>query len=285
MLGGGPVGAELAQAWATLGSEVVLLEGGHRILPREESFASAAVQDGLAAHGVDVCCDAEVTRVRREDGSVHVALADGTGHEGDELLVAVGRRPRTAGIGLESVGLTRGGAGRRRRAPARPRAQVAVRDRRLQRPCAADARGQVPGACRRRSICSATSASRLATEDGRLAPRVVFTEPQVAAVGHTQATAAGRRHPRAHRRRRSRTRPPGRASSAAGSPAHARLVIDADRDVVVGATFTGAEIEPLLHAATVAVVGEVPLARLRDAVPCFPTRNEVWLGLMDAANG
>ena len=283
VLGGGPVGVELAQAWATLGSEVVLLEGGHRILPREESFASAAVQDGLVAHGVDVCCDAEVTRVRREDGRVHVALADGTGHEGDELLVAVGRRPRTAGIGLESVGL-RGGE------PVAVDAHLRDPERRWLY-AIGDCNGRVllthEGKYQARVAAAhllGDAASRLATDDGRLAPRVVFTEPQVAAVGHTQATAqdAGIRV------RIADADPDATAGSSfvgRGVPAHARLVVDADRDVVVGATFTGAEIEPLLHAATVAVVGEVPLARLRDAVPCFPTRNEVWLGLMDAANG
>jgi pyruvate/2-oxoglutarate dehydrogenase complex dihydrolipoamide dehydrogenase (E3) component len=112
----------------------------------------------------------------------------------------------------------------------------------------------------------------------------VFTEPQVAAVGHTQATAqeAGIRVRIADA---DATATAGGSFIGRGVPAHARLVIDEDRDVVVGATFTCVDVEPLLHAATVAVVGEVPLSRLRHAVPCFPTRNEVWLGLLAAAGG
>jgi pyruvate/2-oxoglutarate dehydrogenase complex dihydrolipoamide dehydrogenase (E3) component len=124
--------------------------------------------------------------------------------------------------------------------------------------------------------------SRLHEEDGRLAPRVVFTEPQVAAVGHTEATAreAGIRilladgdlgHTAA-----------GSSFVGRGVPAKVRLVVDEDRHVIVGATFTGAEVADMLQAATFALVGEVPIARLRHAVPPFPTRSEVWLGLLDS---
>jgi dihydrolipoamide dehydrogenase len=68
-----------------------------------------------------------------------------------------------------------------------------------------------------------------------------------------------------------------------GTGGTSRLVIDAARDVVVGATFTGAEVAEWLHAATIAIVGEVPLRRLAHATPCFPTRSEVWLNLLAAA--
>jgi pyruvate/2-oxoglutarate dehydrogenase complex dihydrolipoamide dehydrogenase (E3) component len=283
VLGAGPVGVELAQAWATLGSTVTLLEGGHRILPREEPFASAAVQGGLVAHGVDVCCDAKVQRVSRAGGTVHVELADGSTRDGDELLVAVGRTPRTNGLGLESVGL-----------PAGEPVRVDAHLRDPERPwlyAIGDCNGRVllthEGKYQARVAADhllGDAAARLHDEDGRLAPRVVFTEPQVAAVGHTQTTArdAGIRV---------RVADADPSATAGGSfvgrgvPGHARLVIDEDRSVVVGATFTGAEVEPMLHAATVAIVGEVPIALLRHAVPCFPTRSEVWLGLMEAARG
>ena len=280
VLGAGPVGVELAQAWATLGSQVTLLEGGHRVLPREEPFASAAVQDGLVAHGVDVCCNSEITRVAREDGRVRVDLASGEAKEGDELLVAVGRRPRTEGIGVESVGLQGG----------RPvRVDAHLRD--PERPwlyAIGDCNGRAllthEGKYQARIAADhilGDAAARLHEEDGRLAPRVVFTEPQVAAVGHTQATAqeAGIRTLIAD------SDPNGTAGASfigKGVPAHARLVVDADRAVIVGATFTGAEVADWLQAATFAVVGEIPIARLRHAVPPFPTRSEVWLGLLDA---
>lgn len=281
VLGAGPVGVELAQAWSTLGSSVALLEAGHRVLPREEPFAAEAVHDGLQAHGVDVCCGSAVTRVTREDGRVRVALADGSVRTADELLVAVGRRPRTAGIGLESVGLEGGepvAVNAHMQDPARPWLYAI-----------GDCNGRVllthEGKYQARVAAAhllGDAAASLHTDDGRLAPRVVFTEPQVAAVGHTQATAQ-----EAGIRVRIADADPAATAGASfvgrGVPGKARLVIDADRDVIAGATFTGAEIEPLLHAATVAVVGEVSLARLRHAVPCFPTRSEVWLGLLDAA--
>ena len=116
--------------------------------------------------------------------------------------------------------------------------------------------------------------------DGMRSPRVVFTDPQVAAVGYTIAAAeeAGLRV---------RAVDVGTSANAGGSfygrnaPGTARLVVDLDRHVVVGATFTGAEIADFLHAATIAVVGEVPLERLWHAVPSFPTRSEVWLYLME----
>ena len=208
-------------------------------------------------------------------------LADGTTREGDELLVAVGRRPRTEGIGLESVGLAGG-------EPVRVDAHL----RDPERPwlyAIGDCNGRVllthEGKYQARIAADhllGDAAARLAGDDGRLAPRVVFTEPQVAAVGHTQATAqeAGIRVQIADA---DATATAGGSFIGRGVPAHARLVIDGDRSVVVGSTFTGVDVEPLLHAATVAVVGEVPIARLRHAVPCFPTRNEVWLGLLAAA--
>jgi pyruvate/2-oxoglutarate dehydrogenase complex dihydrolipoamide dehydrogenase (E3) component len=116
--------------------------------------------------------------------------------------------------------------------------------------------------------------------DGPGAPRVIFTDPQVAAVGHTTATAAG-----AGLRVRVIDVPTdGNAGGAfaGGTGGTARFVIDADRDVLAGATITGSGVAELLHAATIAVVGEVPLARLRHAIPAFPTRSEIWLRLFDA---
>ena len=118
--------------------------------------------------------------------------------------------------------------------------------------------------------------------DGPLSPRVIFTEPQVAAVGHTEDTA-----------RDSglivQVVEPETSGNAGGSfygrnaPGTSRLLIDRRGGIVVGATFTGAEIADFLHAATIAIVGEVPVSRLRHAVPAFPTRSEIWLNLLEAA--
>jgi dihydrolipoamide dehydrogenase len=115
--------------------------------------------------------------------------------------------------------------------------------------------------------------------DGPLSPRVIFTEPQVAAVGHTTdtASAAGLSVDVVE------TSTSGNAGGSfygRNAPGTARLLIDSSRRVVVGATITGAEVGDMLHAATIAIVGEIPLERLRHAVPCFPTRSEIWLSLL-----
>jgi dihydrolipoamide dehydrogenase len=121
-----------------------------------------------------------------------------------------------------------------------------------------------------------------ALADGALVPRVVFTEPQVAAVGHTEASA--REAGVAVRCVDVET-----SGNAGGSfvghdaPGRCKLVIDERRDVLIGATFTGVEVAEWLHAATIAIVGEVPLATLYHAVPAFPTRSEAWLRLLEAA--
>lgn len=115
---------------------------------------------------------------------------------------------------------------------------------------------------------------------GALAPRVVFTDPQVAAVGHTLESAIAAELPVA-----AIDHPTGGVAGASfygrKAAGTSRLVIDLEREVVVGATFTGPEVAELLHAVTIAIVGEVPLERLRHAVPSFPTRSEVWLRLLE----
>jgi dihydrolipoamide dehydrogenase len=118
--------------------------------------------------------------------------------------------------------------------------------------------------------------------DGAGAPRVIFTDPQVAAVGHTTATAAAAGVPV----RVVDLPTSGNAGGSyygSGARGTSRFLIDEERQVIVGATITGSEVADFLHAATIAVVGEVPLERLRHAVPAFPTRSEVWLQLLEQA--
>jgi len=278
VLGGGVVGCELAQAWQSLGAQVVLLEPGPTLLGREEPFAAEEVEAGLRAQGVDVRIGRRAAAVSRND-AVSVVLDDGGTVEGDELLVATGRAPRTAGIGLETVGLE----------PGRP----IETDVHL---CAG-----VPGRwlyaigdCNGRALLTHQGKyqGRIAADHilgrfntsivygGPLSPRVVFTEPQVAAVGHTLASAhAAGIDARAVDADVNHTA--GSAFVGGGVPGRARIVIDENRRVLVGATFTGAEVADLVHAATVAIVGDIPLDRLWHAVPCFPTRSEVWLKLLE----
>jgi dihydrolipoamide dehydrogenase len=278
ILGGGVVGVEMAQAWRALGSQVTVIEGGDRVLSREEPFASEHVEEALRERGVDIRTGAKATAVRAEGGEVVVELDTGDEVPGDELLVAVGRRPNTTDIGLETLGLE----------PGRP---VEVDD--FMRAPDTDwlyAIGDVNG----RALLTHMGKyqARIAADaivgpggpclilDGARAPRVVFTDPQVAAVGYTLAAAqeAGL-DVRA-------VEVPTQGSAGASfygrddAPGTTRLVVDEDAGVVVGATITGPEVAEFLQAATIAVVGEVPLERLSHAVPAFPTRSEVWLYLM-----
>ncbi len=110
---------------------------------------------------------------------------------------------------------------------------------------------------------------------------MIFTEPQIAAVGHTLASAA-----QAGLNVRAVEQPVGANAGGSfvghGAPGTARILVDEDRRVLVGATFVGVEVAEWLHAATIALTGEVPIERLVHAVPCFPTRSEVWLNLLEA---
>jgi pyruvate/2-oxoglutarate dehydrogenase complex dihydrolipoamide dehydrogenase (E3) component len=281
VLGGGAVGCELAQAWASLGASVVLVEAEPGLLPAEEPFAGEELAGALRDRGVEVRVGVQATEATRSDAGVFtLALANGDAIASDELLVAVGRTPHTGDLGLESVGLA-------------PGATIAVNDRmQVTRPAHSDwlyAIGDVNGRALltqagkyHAAVAVANIMNRPATADwdGEMTPRVVFTEPQIAAVGRTlrEALDAGIAA-RAVDADMGRT--PGASFIGKGAPSACRIVVDEAREVMIGATFTGPEVAESLHAATVAVVGEVPLRRLVHAMPAFPTRSEVWLRLLD----
>ena len=126
VLGGGPVGVEMAQAYATLGSQVTVIEAGERLIPREEPFAGQQLREALTRRGVDVRTGVRAETVRRDGPDVTVTLSDGRAVAGDEILVAVGRRPRTQDLGLETVGLQPGRPIEVRPAAGRSRPAVAV---------------------------------------------------------------------------------------------------------------------------------------------------------------
>jgi pyruvate/2-oxoglutarate dehydrogenase complex dihydrolipoamide dehydrogenase (E3) component len=278
VLGGGPVGAEMAQAWHSLGAEVVLIEALDRLLAKEEPFAGEQVADAFRERGIDVRTGTKASAVKAQDGGVTVELEGGTTVRGEELLVAIGRTPRTEAIGLETVGVA-----------ADPWLEV---DDQL-RVGGSDwlyAVGDVNG----RALLTHMGKYQAriagdhilgkdvaATADRVGSPHVTFTDPQVAAVGLTLAAAqdAGI-DARAVDAETSATA--GASFYGRNTPGTTRLVVDEGRGVIVGATFVGAEIGDFLHAATVAVVGEVPLDELWHAVPSYPTRSEVWLKLMEA---
>ncbi|WP_372790775.1 NAD(P)/FAD-dependent oxidoreductase [Paraconexibacter sp.] len=279
ILGGGPIGCEMAQAYRSFGARVTLLEVADRLLAKEERFASEQVLDALREAGVDVRLGVAVSRVRRRpDGQVTLSV-EGGDVTADELLVATGRRALTADLGAEAFGAEPG------------------------KPWPVDDRLRVEGHPWLYVVGDANGRSLLThvgKHQARVAsdvilgkdvalrpsidppPRVTFTEPQVAAVGYTlaQALDAGIA---------ARAVDASTSGNAGGSfygrnaPGTSQIVIDDDRGVLVGATFTGADVQDFLHAATIAIVGEVPLEDLWHSVPAFPTRSEVWLRLLERA--
>ena len=279
VLGGGVAGVELAQAWHSFGSQVTIVEALARLLGREEPFAAEQVHAALVESGIEVHVGQPAVAVSRDDAGVTVRLESGIEVTGDELLVAVGRRPATLDLGLESVGLE-------------PGRYVEVDD--SLRAAGTDwlyAIGDVNG----RALLTHVGKyqARIAADvilgrdaridpvaEGPRSPRVIFTDPQVAAVGHTleSAQAAGIDaravdHPTQG--------VAGGSFYGRGAPGTSRLVVDESRCVLVGATFTGPDVSEFVHAATIAVVGAVPLERLWHATPSFPTRSEVWLRLLE----
>jgi dihydrolipoamide dehydrogenase len=289
VLGGGVVGCELAQAFRRLGSAVTLLHRGPRPLPAMEPFAGERVAAALRAEGVDVR-SAALDGVSADGDALALSVAGET-ITVDELLVATGRRPNTADLGLETVGLT----------PGEP---VAVDDSGLADGvsgewlyAAGDVTGRAPLTHQGKydaRIAGAAIAARAAgapldtgpwgehaaTADRAAVPQVVFTDPEVAAVGLTEAKARD-----AGVDVRLVDLPiavGGSTLQADGYDGAARLVVDRSREVLVGATFVGQDVAEMIHAATVAIVGEVPMARLWHAVPAYPTISEVWLRLLEA---
>jgi pyruvate/2-oxoglutarate dehydrogenase complex dihydrolipoamide dehydrogenase (E3) component len=277
VLGGGTVGVEMASAYATFGTRVTVIEAGPRVLAREEPFAGEEVCAALAEAGVEVRADTRATAVERANGKVTVQLDDGSSVSGDEILVAVGRRTLSADLGLDELGVE----------PGRPvevddTLRVAGHDWLY---VIGDANGRAllthMGKYQGRIAADRILGREVALRsDGPLSPRVTFTDPQVAAVGHTLASAQ-----EAGINARAVDVPTGGNAGGSfvgpGAPGTARIVVDEDRRIVVGATFTGAEIAEALHAATIALIGEVPLDDLWHAVPCFPTRSELWLKLLE----
>jgi dihydrolipoamide dehydrogenase len=298
IIGAGVVGTEMATAYQALGSAVTLI-ARDGVLPNVEPYASEHVVAALRAAGVHVRLGAKPTDVHRdEDGTVHIALSDGTVVDADEVLAATGRTPNTGDIGLDRLGL-------------RPSSWLTVDDtlrvvhedgslvdggwlyaagdvnhRALlthQGKYQARAAGDVIVARATGTAVDATPWGRHAvTADERAVPQVVFSDPEIATVGLTTRSAAA-----AGLRARTVEYDLGAVAGAAlhadGYTGRASIVIDEDTDTLVGFTAVGPDVAELLHAATVAIAAEIPLDRLWHAVPAFPTISEVWLRLLETA--
>ncbi|MEV0190900.1 NAD(P)/FAD-dependent oxidoreductase [Kitasatospora purpeofusca] len=314
VVGGGVVGVELATAWRALGSEVVLLVRGSALLPRTEPFAGELVADGLRDLGVDLRFGTEVTALERrsvdgangadgaggadraEDRSeVTLTLGDGGRLTVDEVLYATGRAPRTADVGLEQVGLHPGdwldvddsctvlgvgGAWLYAAGDVNHRALLTHQGKYQARITGA----AIVARAQARPLDTERWGAHAASADSAGAPQVVFTQPEVAAVGLTLDAAE-----RAGLRVKAIDHDLGAVAGASlygdDYRGRARVVFDLDREVLVGATFVGPGVSELLHSATVAVVGEVPIDRLWHAVPAYPTISEVWLRLLEGCRG
>ncbi len=281
IVGGGVVGAEMAQAFQSLGSQVVLVEGERRLLPQEEEYACAQMTESLTSLGVDIRTGQKATKLTQHGGTITVTTADGNTAQADVLLVALGRKPSTETLGLETVGLQPGGpveVDSRMRVPGHPWLYAI-----------GDINGRVPFThmgkyqARLAADCVLGHDHTLSHgADGPLSPRVIFTDPQIAAVGHTTETAAeAGLEIDVYDAETSGNA--GGSFYGRGAPGTARFLVDRERRILVGCTITGSEIADFLHAATIAIVGEVPLERLRHAVPAFPTRSEIWLRLLEQA--
>ena len=292
VVGGGYVGCEMSFAWNALGSQVTLLQRGQRLLPGAEPQAGEAVLASLRERGVDVRLGSDVQAARREDDEVVLVTADGE-LRGDEVLVAVGRQARTTGIGVDSVGLEPG-----RYLDVDDTLQVRglpwlygvgdVNGRRqlthMGKYQARQAGAAIVARARGEQVSTEDWSPHVATADRAATPSVVFTDPQVASVGLTggQARDAGLPH-------RVVEYPIGSVAGASlfadGYEGTAIAVVDTDREVLLGVTFVGPAVAELLHAATIAVVGEVPISRLWHAVPAYPTVSEIWLRLLETWRG
>lgn len=284
IIGGGVVAAEMATAFAVLGTAVTMVVRS-AVLDRLEPFAGDLVAEALTARGVHLRTGVEVASAHRTEKNAVLTLSDGEEVVAAQVLVATGRVPRTMDIGLETVGLqpgdwldvddtlqVSGHAGLYAVGDVNHRALLTHQGKYQARAAgdviAARARSERPDA--------GDWGAHVATADHAAVPQVVFTDPEVAAVGLTAAGA---------QERGIRTRVLDvDLAGVAGASTHAdhyrgraRAVVDLDRGVLVGATFAGPDVAELLHAATIAVVGEVPLTRLWHAVPAYPTVSEVWL--------
>lgn len=295
IVGAGGVGVEMATAWRGLGSAVTLLSRGPGLLPRMEKFVGEFVHRGLLEAGVDVRTDVSVAELRRPGGSgvVHVRLDTGEEIEVDEILFATGRAPNTADIGLDTIGL-------------QPGSWIDVDETCLARGVEGGwlyALGDVnqkallthQGKYQARIAGAAIGArahdrpldlrpwsSHVTTADELAVPQAFFTDPEAGSVGLTSEQATRRGY-------RVRTvdvdmgeTVQGANYYADGYTGRARMVVDEDGGYILGVSLVGPGVVEMLHSATIAVAGRVPLARLWHAVPCFPTISEVWLRLLEA---
>jgi pyruvate/2-oxoglutarate dehydrogenase complex dihydrolipoamide dehydrogenase (E3) component len=270
ILGGGPVGVEMAQAFRGLGSSVALVEGADRLLPREPEAAGRALSEALAADGVELHLGVHATAASKDGDEYVLDLPDGTQLRGDKILVATGRRPRVEGIGLETVGVE-------------PNPQGIATDDTMNFGVGLWAVGDVTGQWNlthvgkyQGRVAAANILGHDAKVDYTAVPRVVFTSPEVAAVGAAEGKYTATAHLSGVARTATYTR------EYATRPGFLTLV--SDGSVLTGAYAVGPEAGEWLQQATLAIRAKLPLSLLLDVIQPFPTFSEAFLnGLRDLA--
>ncbi|GGV21634.1 oxidoreductase [Streptomyces longisporoflavus] len=294
VVGGGVVAVEMATAWQALGSQVTLLVRGDGLLPRMEPFAGELVAKALTEAGADVRTNVSVTEVRRENGTVKATLSEGGTVEADEILFATGRAPRTDDLGLETIGLepgswlsvddslrVEGSSWLYAVGDANHRALLTHQGKYQARIAGAAITARAQGVP---LLETDPWGAHSATADHDAVPQVVFTDPEAASAGLTlaEAESAGKRVRAVDY---DMANVAGSGLYADGYEGRARMIVDLDREVLLGVTFVGPAVGELIHSATVAIAGQVPIDRLWHAVPAYPTISEVWLRLLETYRG
>ncbi|MFH9399350.1 dihydrolipoyl dehydrogenase family protein [Streptomyces sp. NPDC017638] len=290
VVGGGVVAAEMATAWQALGSRVTVLVRGKGLLNRMEPFAGELVAEALTEVGADIRTGTSVESVRRENGTVVAVTSAGERIEADEILFATGRAPRTDDLGLETVGLEPGSwldtddslrvtgtdwlyavgdVNHRALLTHQGKYQARIAGAAIAARAAGDTLLEEPWG------------AHAATADHHAVPQVVFTDPEAAAVGLSLAEAEQAGH-RVRAVDVEFSSVAGAGLYGEGYKGRARMVVDLEDEILRGVTFVGPGVGELIHSATVAVAGRVPVGRLWHAVPSYPTLSEVWLRLLEA---
>ena len=295
ILGGGVVACEMATAWKQLGTEeITVIQRSARLIPHCEPFAGEMLKAAFEQRGISVLTDTTVRHAERQgDGVARMALSGGQTLFADQVLVATGRQARTGELGLETVGLKPGswlevddslrvkqvaGGWLYAAGDVNHRALLTHMGKYQARVC-----GDVIAARAKGDADAATPepwARYSSTADGCAVPQVIFTDPEVATVGLREAEARARGI-KARAVDYDIGRVAGAGLYADGYEGKACMVVDLERGVLIGMTLVGPSVGELIHAATIAIVGAVPVSRLWHAVPAYPTISEVWLRLLE----
>jgi len=268
VLGGGPVGVEMAQAVRRFGGEVALVENGGHVLPREAAPLGEALGETLGRDGVELHLGSKATAARRDGQEFVLELGDGSELRGDRLLVATGRRPRSLDLGLDTVGIDTGGHG----VPVDDRLRAADRVWAI-----GDATGiwQLTHVGKYQGeVVAANILGEARTANYDAVPRVVFTDPQAAAAGATEAAFTATAQLRDIAKTETYTR------AYADSPGFLTLLSDGER--LTGAYALGPEAGEWLQQATLAIRARVPIDVLRDTIQPFPTFSEIYVAAVQS---